>query len=106
MAIKTLAGRSFKLFLKKHSKNKVKGILSGAGVTAILQSSSVVSLIVLAFVGAGVIPMKSAIAMVFGANLGTTVTGWLVALVGFNRYGGIEGNKIAKSQAGFPIGLC
>ena len=82
-AIKNLAGRNFKIFLKKHSRNKLKGILSGAGVTAILQSSSVVSLIVLAFVGAGVIPMKSAIAMVFGANLGTTITGWLVALVGF-----------------------
>ena len=82
-AIKTLAGRRFKLFLKKHSKNKIKGILSGGAVTAILQSSSVVSLIVLAFVGAGVMPMKSAIAMVFGANLGTTITGWLVALIGF-----------------------
>ena len=82
-AIKSLVGRNFKVFLKKQSKNKLKGILSGAGVTAILQSSSVVSLIVLAFVGAGVIPMKNAIAMVFGANLGTTITGWLVALVGF-----------------------
>lgn len=56
-AIKTLAGRGFKLFLKKHSSSKIKGILSGGAVTAILQSSSVVSLIVLAFVGAGVIPM-------------------------------------------------
>ncbi len=82
-AIKSLAGRSFKLFLRKHSKSKLKGILSGAGVTAILQSSSVVSLIVLAFVGAGAIQLKQAIAMVFGANLGTTITGWLVAMVGF-----------------------
>ena len=82
-AIKSLAGRSFKLFLRKHSKSKLKGILSGAGVTAILQSSSVVSLIVLAFVGAGAIHLKQAIAMVFGANLGTTITGWLVAMVGF-----------------------
>jgi len=82
-AIKTIAGRSFKLFLMKHSHSKVKGILSGAAVTAVLQSSSVVSLIVLAFVGAGVIPLKSAIAVIFGANLGTTVTGWLVAMVGF-----------------------
>ncbi len=93
-AIKTLAGRSFKLFLKKHSGNKIKGILSGGAVTAILQSSSVVSLIVLAFVGAGVIPMRSAIAMVFGANLGTTVTGWLVALVGF---------KVEIEQLAFPL---
>ena len=93
-AIKTLAGRSFKLFLKKHSNNKIKGILSGGAVTAILQSSSVVSLIVLAFVGAGVIPMKSAIAMVFGANLGTTATGWLVALVGF---------KVEIQQLAFPL---
>jgi phosphate:Na+ symporter len=52
-------------------------------VTAVLQSSSVVSLMVLAFVGAGIIHMQNALAIILGANLGTTVSNWIVALVGF-----------------------
>ena len=93
-AIRQLVGRRFKLFLLRHSQNKIKGILSGAGITAVLQSSSVVSLIVLAFVGAGVIPMRHAIAIVMGSNLGTTATGWLVAMVGF---------KVDIESLAFPL---
>lgn len=82
-ALKSLAGRSFKLFLKRHTNNPLKAILSGTFVTAVLQSSSVVSLITLAFVGAGIIHMKNALGIIFGSNLGTTFTGWIVALIGF-----------------------
>ena len=81
--VKELAGRSFKVFIKKHTKNKLKAILGGTFITALLQSSSVVSLMLLAFVGAGVISMKSALGIILGSNLGTTFTGWLVALLGF-----------------------
>ncbi|HEX4877914.1 MAG TPA: Na/Pi symporter, partial [Chitinophagaceae bacterium] len=73
----------FKLYLKKQTASKIKSIGGGALVTAVLQSSSVVSLMVLAFVGAGIINMQNALAIVLGANLGTTATGWLVALAGF-----------------------
>ncbi len=55
LALKQLAGRSFKQFLRKHTQHPIKGILSGAFATAILQRSSVVSLIVLAFVVNGII---------------------------------------------------
>lgn len=82
-SLQLLAGRPFKLFLKKHTSNKLKGIGGGALVTAILQSSSVVSLMVLAFVGAGIITMSNALAVILGANLGTTITGWFVSLAGF-----------------------
>lgn len=82
-SLKSLAGRTFKLFLKHYTSNNFKSILSGAFVTAILQSSSVVSLITLAFVGARIISMKSALGIIFGSNLGTTFTGWIVALIGF-----------------------
>lgn len=82
-ALKVLAGRSFKLFLRKHTKNRIKAVLSGTLVTAILQSSSVVSLMVLAFVGAGILEMKHALGVIFGSNLGTTFTGWIVATFGF-----------------------
>lgn len=81
--IKNLAGKSFRKFLKKYTRNVFSAILLGTLITAILQSSSVVSLMVMAFVGAGIIPLKNAIGVIFGANLGTTITGWIVASIGF-----------------------
>ncbi len=78
-----LAGRSFKRFLKRHTAPPIRGVIAGALSTAALQSSSVVSLIVLAFVATEIVSLAGALAIVFGANLGTTATGWLVATVGF-----------------------
>jgi phosphate:Na+ symporter len=82
-SLQDLAGRRFKLFLKKQTENKLKAIGGGAVVTAVLQSSSVVNLMVLAFVGAGIIHMQNALAIILGANLGTTISNWIIALVGF-----------------------
>jgi phosphate:Na+ symporter len=82
-SLKALAGRSFKLFLRRHTTNPVKAVLSGALVTAILQSSSMVSLLVMSFAGAGIIGLKNGIGMILGANLGTTATSWLMSLLGF-----------------------
>jgi phosphate:Na+ symporter len=82
-ALKNLAGSSFKKYLKKHTKNPFKAILSGTLITAILQSSSVVTLIVLAFVGAGVMTLRNALGVIIGSNLGTTFTGWIIATLGF-----------------------
>lgn len=83
-SLKKLAGRTFKLFLKKHTGNKIEALFSGTIVTAVLQSSSVVSMMVLAFVGAGVLSMRNGLAVVFGSNFGTTLDSWVVALLGFN----------------------
>ena len=83
-ALEFLAGRSFKKFLRRHTHHPLKAMLSGIGITAILQSSSVVSLMVLAFVGAGIIELKNAIGIIIGSNLGTTLTGWVVAYFGFS----------------------
>jgi phosphate:Na+ symporter len=93
-ALKQIAGRPFKLFLRKHTTNKIKGILGGAVVTGILQSSSVVNIMVLAFVGAGVISMQNALALMLGSNLGTTLTSWLIATIGF---------KINIESLAFPL---
>lgn len=82
-SIKNLSGRSFKLFLQRITKNKIGAISGGAIVTAVLQSSSMVSFMVLAFVGAGVFTMKNAMGIILGANLGTTLNSWLVATLGF-----------------------
>lgn len=81
--VRKLAGRRFKLFIRKHTGNRIKGILGGTAITAILQSSSLVSLMLLAFVGAGVISMQNALGVIMGSNLGTTFTGWLVTTLGF-----------------------
>ncbi len=81
--LKNLAGRSFKKILRKFTNTPIRGIIGGTVSTAILQSSSVVSLMVLAFVGAGILQLKNAIGIIFGANLGTTFTGWLVTALGF-----------------------
>lgn len=82
-SIKNLAGRSFKKFLHRLTQNKFKSLIGGTIVTALLQSSSVVLLMTLSFVGAGIIGMKNALAITLGSNLGTTLTGWIVNMVGF-----------------------
>ncbi|MBK6543959.1 MAG: Na/Pi cotransporter family protein [Saprospiraceae bacterium] len=82
-SLKNLSGRNFKIFLQRITKNRFGAVTGGAIVTAILQSSSMVSLMVLAFVGAGVFTMKNAMSIILGANLGTTIDSWLVATLGF-----------------------
>jgi phosphate:Na+ symporter len=81
--LKGLAARSFKLFLKRNTSNKLKALFGGAVVTAVLQSSSIVNLMVLALVGTGIIQMQNALAIMLGANLGTTFTSWILATAGF-----------------------
>jgi phosphate:Na+ symporter len=83
-SLKNLSGRSFKLFLQRITKNAIGAVTGGAIVTGILQSSSMVSFMVLAFVGAGVFTMRNAMAIILGANLGTTLDSWVVATLGFN----------------------
>jgi len=82
-SIKVLAGRSFKTLIRRFTDNRFKGLLTGFAATAVLQSSSAVSLMVLAFVGAGLMSLANAVAVLMGANVGTTCTAWIVALVGF-----------------------
>lgn len=83
-SLRQMTGRQFKLFLKKQTENKVKAIAGGVLITALLQSSSVVNLLVLAFVGARIISTRNALALVLGANLGSTITGWIVLMAGFS----------------------
>ncbi|PIR22511.1 MAG: sodium:phosphate symporter [Deltaproteobacteria bacterium CG11_big_fil_rev_8_21_14_0_20_45_16] len=82
-SLKYLAGRSFKKLLRKHTNTHAKAILVGTVSTAVLQSSSAVTLMLLALVGSGMIGLSNALGIVFGANLGTTFTGWIVSSLGF-----------------------
>ena len=82
-AIGILSGKAFRRMIRLYTNGRFRAIGSGTLVTALLQSSSAVSLMVLAFVGAGVMSMQNAIGVIMGSNLGTTLTVWIVAIVGF-----------------------
>jgi len=81
--VQALSGQAFQRLLQRFTNNPLKAVLTGTLATAVLQSSSAVSLMVLAFVGAGVLGMGNAIGVVVGSNLGTTATAWIVATIGF-----------------------
>jgi phosphate:Na+ symporter len=82
-SIRILSGAAFKSIIRKSTGTRLKGIFSGIFSTAILQSSSAVSLMVLAFVGAGIMNLVQAISVMMGAKIGTTATAWIVAVFGF-----------------------
>jgi phosphate:Na+ symporter len=82
-SVKLLSGKAFKNLIRKYTEGKIKSVLSGTFATAILQSSSAVSLMVLAFAGAGIMSMSNAIGVILGSNIGTTLTSWIVATAGF-----------------------
>ncbi len=82
-ALRNLMSRQFKLFLRKQTGSPFKAITGGAIATAILQSSSAVNFMILAFVSTGVITMRNALAVIMGTNVGTTLTSWIIATVGF-----------------------
>lgn len=82
-SVKALSGRAFRRIIRQYTNGRLRSIGSGALVTALLQSSSAVSLMVLAFVGAGVMSMQNAIGVIMGSNIGTTLTAWIIATVGF-----------------------
>ncbi|MCF8256008.1 MAG: Na/Pi symporter [Flavobacteriales bacterium] len=82
-SIRNLSGRAFKGFIRRYTEGTLKAVLTGTFATAILQSSSAVTLMVLAFTGAGIMSLQNGIGVVLGSNLGTTVTSWIVAGLGF-----------------------
>lgn len=79
-----LGGASFRKLMRRFTKKSFHGVLTGIVMTAILQSSSLVSLMVLAFLGAKIIRLKNALGVILGAHIGTVVTAWLVATLGFS----------------------
>lgn len=82
-SLQLISGSAFKKFIRKHTSTTFKALLTGTFSTAILQSSSAVILMVLAFVGAGIMQLRHAFGVILGSNLGTTFTSWIVATLGF-----------------------
>ncbi|MCI5136878.1 MAG: Na/Pi cotransporter family protein [Candidatus Electrothrix sp. AR1] len=96
-SVRIMSGKAFRQMIRLYTDGRLRSIGSGALITAILQSSSAVSLMVLAFVGAGVMTMENGIGVMVGANIGTTLTAWIVAAFGF---------KIKISSMSFPLIAC
>lgn len=82
--LRQTAGASLRKILSDWTNTPFKGVLSGFFMTAIVQSSSAVTVASIGFVNAGLLSMRQALGLVYGANIGTTITGWLVAFVGFS----------------------
>ena len=81
-ALKQSAGASLKTILGKMTSNPVKGFLLGLGVTAVIQSSSATTVMVVGFVNSGTMTLLQAVGVIMGANVGTAVTAWLTGLSG------------------------
>ena len=79
-ALQKAAGEGMKKILSFLTRNAVMGALAGALVTAVLQSSSATTVMVIGFVSAGLMSLPQAISVIFGANIGTTITAWIVSL--------------------------
>ena len=82
-ALQKVAGHKMRSILAAVTKNKLFGILSGVLVTALIQSSSATTVMVVSFVNAGLLNLTQAFSVIMGANIGTTATAWLIALLGF-----------------------
>ena len=77
------AGDRLRGFLSAMTSNPFKGVLTGLGITSVIQSSSATTVMVVSFVNAGLLTLAQAVSVIMGANIGTTVTAWLVSWLGF-----------------------
>lgn len=84
--LENAAGDRMKSLLEILTKNKVMAVLLGAGITAVIQSSSATTVMVVGFVNAGIMDLQQAIGVIMGANIGTTVTGWIVSSVEWAKF--------------------
>ena len=83
-ALQKSAGRRLRALLAQITSSPGRGVLAGTLITGVIQSSSAVTVMIVGFVNAGLLRLRQAIALIMGANIGTTFTAWLVALFGFN----------------------
>ncbi len=81
--IQKATGDKLRSLLKNITSNPFKGVLTGLGITAIIQSSSATTVLVVSFVSAGLLTLTQAIGVIMGANIGTTLTAWIISLFGF-----------------------
>jgi phosphate:Na+ symporter len=83
-ALERRAGNRLKVLLGKLTTNRITGLMTGLGVTAVIQSSSATTVMVVGFVNSGLMTLRQAINVIMGANVGTTVTAWILSLSGIS----------------------
>ena len=84
--LQKLAGNKLRTILSAMTKNRVMGVLTGVLITALIQSSSATTVMVVSFVNAGLLSLVQSIGVIMGANIGTTVTAWIISLFGFGKF--------------------
>lgn len=82
--LEKVSGGKLESALEKMTNNRIKGVLLGLGVTAIIQSSSAVTVMAVGFVNSGIMQLYQVVGIIMGANIGTTVTAWLLSLTGIS----------------------
>ena len=87
--LKRIAGNKLELILYRLTNTPIKGVLLGSVVTAIIQSSSATTVMVVGFVNSGMMKVSQAIGIIMGANIGTSITGWILCLSYLEGSGGI-----------------
>ena len=80
--LEKVSGGRLEKILENLTSNRLKAVLLGAGVTAVIQSSSATTVMVVGFVNSGIMKLSQAIGIIMGANIGTTVTSWILSLTG------------------------
>jgi len=93
-ALQKVAGDKMRAILSSMTSNRFKGLLTGMLITAVIQSSSATTVMVVSFVNAGLLSLIEAIGVIMGANIGTTVTAWLISILGF---------KVKMSAIALPL---
>ena len=86
--LKKVAGNRLELLLAKLTNTPIKGIILGTGVTAVIQSSSATSVMAVGFVNSGMMKFRQSIGIILGSLLGTSITGWIIALSEIEGVGG------------------
>ena len=102
--LKNIGSNTFRQILKTLTKNRVSALLVGAGITCLVQSSSATSVMVVGFVNAGLLKLTQAIAVVLGADVGTTITAWLVSVMGMGKFK-ISAFSLPIIAVGFFLGF-
>ncbi|MDD2315331.1 MAG: Na/Pi cotransporter family protein [Proteiniphilum sp.] len=84
--LQKLAGNKLRNVLSAMTKNRIMGVLTGVMITALIQSSSATTVMVVSFVNAGLLSLIQSIGVIMGANIGTTVTAWMISFFGFGKF--------------------
>jgi len=93
-SLQKVAGEKLRNILAAMTSNRLKGIFTGFLITAIIQSSSATTVMVVSFVNAGLVSLTESIGVIMGANIGTTITAWLISILGF---------KVSMSDIAIPL---